>query len=182
MKVKIGELAKMTGCQVVTIRYYEKEGLLKRPERTERNYRLYGEEDMARLRFIRHCRQHGMSLDEIRTLLVYSDHPTGSCEWINALIRKHIEAVEQQIRDLEHLKAHLESLYHTCDGSREGGCGILKSLIDGGNCLYCQARQAGASLSPAGPSFGPSAFGREEKNGADQPLVRPVILVPGCPA
>ena len=50
MKVKIGELAKMTGCQVVTIRYYEKEGLLKRPERTERNYRLYGEEDMARLR------------------------------------------------------------------------------------------------------------------------------------
>ena len=81
------------------------------------------------------------SLDEIRTLLVYSDHPTGSCEWINALIRTHIEAVTQQIRDLEHLKAHLESLYHKCDGSREGGCGILKSLIDGENCLYCQTRQ-----------------------------------------
>ena len=127
MKVKIGELAKMTGCQVVTIRYYEKEGLLKRPERTERNYRLYGDEDIARLRFIRHCRRHGMSLDEIRTLLVYSDHPTGSCDWINRLIRTHIEAVEQQIRDLEHLRAHLESLYHKCDGSREGGCGILKT-------------------------------------------------------
>ena len=82
-----------------------------------------------------------MSLDEIRTLLVYSDHPTGSCDWINALIHKHIEAVEQQIRDLEHLRAHLESLYHICDGSREGGCGILKSLIDGENCQYCQARQ-----------------------------------------
>ena len=141
MKVKIGELAKMTGCQVVTIRYYEKEGLLKRPERTERNYRLYGDEDIARLRFIRHCRRHGMSLDEIRTLLVYSDHPTGSCDWINRLIRTHIEAVEQQIRDLDHLRAHLESLYHKCDGSREGGCGILKSLIDGENCQYCQARQ-----------------------------------------
>ena len=124
MKVKIGELAKMTGCQVVTIRYYEKEGLLKRPERTERNYRLYGDEDIARLRFIRHCRQHGMSLDEIRTLLVYSDHPTGSCDWINRLIRTHIEAVEQQIRDLEHLRAHLESLNHKCDGSREGGCTV----------------------------------------------------------
>ena len=83
----------------------------------------------------------GMSLDEIRTLLVYSDHPTGSCDWINRLIRTHIEAVEQQIRDLEHLRAHLESLYHKCDGSREGGCGILKSLIDGENCQYCQARQ-----------------------------------------
>ena len=66
--MRIGEVAKISRCPAVTIRYYEKEGLLKRPERTERNYRLYGEEDMARLRFIRHCRQHGMSLDEIRTL------------------------------------------------------------------------------------------------------------------
>ena len=119
----------------------EKEGLLNRPERTERNYRLYGDEDIARLRFIRHCRRHGMSLDEIRTLLVYSDHPTGSCDWPNARIHQRIEAVEQQIRDLEHLRAHLESLYHKCDGSREGGCGILKSLIDGENCQYRQARQ-----------------------------------------
>ncbi|WP_300882315.1 MerR family transcriptional regulator, partial [uncultured Desulfovibrio sp.] len=72
MKVKIGELAKMTGCEVVTIRYYEKEGLLKKPERTEGNYRIYEDDDIARLRFIRHCRQHGMSLSEIRALLAFS--------------------------------------------------------------------------------------------------------------
>ena len=139
--MRIGEVAKISRCPAVTIRYYEKIGLLPNAKRTAANYRIYDQNDLERLRFIRHCRQHGMSLDEIRTLLVYSDHPTGSCEWINALIRTHIEAVEQQIRDLEHLRAHLESLYHKCDGSREGGCGILKSLIDGENCQYCQARQ-----------------------------------------
>ena len=85
MKVKIGKLAKMTGCEVVTIRYYEKEGLLKEPERTEGNYRVYGEDAQERLRFIRHCRQHGMKLSEIRELLAFSDNPTVSCDWVNNL-------------------------------------------------------------------------------------------------
>ena len=138
MKVKIGELAKMTGCEVVTIRYYEKEGLLKEPERTEGNYRVYGEDEIARLRFIRHCRQHGMSLSEIRALLAFSDNPTSNCDWINALIKQHIEDVEKQIKDLIHLKNHLEDLYHKCDGGKIEGCGILKSLIDGESCKYCQ--------------------------------------------
>ena len=119
MKVKIGELAKMTGCEVVTIRYYEKEGRLKEPERTEGNYRVYGEDAQERLRFIRHCRQHGMKLSEIRELLAFSDNPTVSCDWVNNLIKQHIESVEKQINDLTHLKKHLESLYHKCDGGKK---------------------------------------------------------------
>lgn len=138
MKVKIGELAKMTGCKIVTIRYYEKEGLLKTPERTEGNYRVYEDDDIARLRFIRHCRQHGMSLSEIRSLLAFSDNPTFSCDWINSLIKQHIEDVEKQIEDLVHLKNHLKNLYHKCSGGKREGCGILKSLIAGDNCKYCQ--------------------------------------------
>lgn len=138
MKVKIGELAKMTGCEVVTIRYYEQEGLLKEPERTEGNYRVYGEDAQERLRFIRHCRQHGMKLSEIRELLAFSDNPTVSCDWVNNLIKQHIESVEKQINDLTHLKKHLESLYHKCDGGKKSDCGIIKSLIDGENCIYCQ--------------------------------------------
>ena len=138
MKVKIGELAKMTGCEAVTIRYYEKEGRLKEPERTEGNYRVYGEDAQERLRFIRHCRQHGMKLSEIRELLAFSDNPTVSCDWVNNLIKQHIESVEKQINDLTHLKKHLESLYHKCDGGKKSDCGIIKSLIDGENCIYCQ--------------------------------------------
>lgn len=141
MKVKIGELARMTGCEVVTIRYYEKEGLLKKPERTEGNYRLYGDEEIERLRFIRHCRQHGMSLAEIQDLLAFNDNPTVSCDWINALIQKHIANVEKQIEDLTHLKKHLESLYRKCSGGKKKECGILKSLAEGEYCAYCQERK-----------------------------------------
>ena len=88
--MKIGELSKKTGCKVVTIRYYEKEGLLKTPERTEGNYRVYSKKDMDRLEFIIHCRRHGMVLDEIKELLVFRDHPHTDCTWVTHLLRKHI--------------------------------------------------------------------------------------------
>lgn len=140
MAVKIGELAKMTGCQVVTIRYYEKEGLLPPPERSSGNYRLYGEEAIARLRFIRHCRQHGMSLAEIHDLLAFSEHPTVSCDWINALIQRHIANVTAQITDLLHLKTHLQSLLQKCSGGQKEDCGILKSLREGNRCACCQEK------------------------------------------
>lgn len=138
MKVRIGELANMTGCQVVTIRYYEKEGLLREPERTGANYRLYGDEDIARLRFIRHCRQHGMNLSEIRELLAFQDKPTVNCDWINSFIEEHIANVEAQIASLEHLKEHLQTLLHKCPGGKRGECGILQSLNAGESCPYCE--------------------------------------------
>ena len=109
MPLKIGELAKLSGCQVVTIRYYEKEGLLPPPERTNSNYRLYSEGDVERLHFIRRCRLHGMNLAEIRKLLAFKDNPTVSCAWVNDLVDKHIADVESQIASLQHLKEQLGS-------------------------------------------------------------------------
>ena len=67
--MKIGELAKITDCQVETIRYYEREGLLPQAPRSESNYRIYGAEHTERLGFIRHCRSLDMTLEEIRVLL-----------------------------------------------------------------------------------------------------------------
>ena len=67
--LKIGELAKRTGCPVETIRYYEREALLAAPRRSEGNYRLYDDAHAERLQFIRHCRSLDMTLDEIRSLL-----------------------------------------------------------------------------------------------------------------
>ena len=69
MTIKIGELARRTECQVETIRYYEKEGLLPEPTRSRGNYRLYGEAQVERLQFIRHCRSLDMTLGEVRALL-----------------------------------------------------------------------------------------------------------------
>lgn len=143
VKVRIGELAKLTGCQTVTIRFYEKEGLLNAPERTEGNYRLYDEDDIERLRFIRHCRQHGISLPEISSLLEFSDNPTVNCEWINSLIQKHIIEVNDKIKDLLHLKEHLELLQQKCPGGKGRECGILENLRKCDECAYC--RQAMSS-------------------------------------
>lgn len=104
MKMRIGELARMAGCQVVTIRYYEKEGLLPPPERSDGNYRLYDEAQVERLRFIRHCRLHGMTLDEIRQLLEFQENPVSDCSWVDELVSRHIENVNSQIASLQQLK------------------------------------------------------------------------------
>ena len=138
MPLKIGDLAKATGTQVVTIRYYEKEGLLRQPERTGSGYRLYSEDDVERLHFIRRCRQHGMNLAEIRDLLAFRDSPAPSCAWINELVEKHLANVQEQIDSLLVLKAHLEALRGTCSGDHGQGCGIINSLGHGSSCPCCE--------------------------------------------
>lgn len=137
MGIKIGKLAEMSGCQVVTIRYYEKEGLLPVPDRSQNNYRLYSENDVERLHFIRRCRMHGMNLAEIRQLLAFKDNPTVSCDWINSLVEKHIAEVERQIAALRHLKSHLQTLLRQCPGGRHEGCGIIATLTECGDCPCC---------------------------------------------
>lgn len=141
MAYKIGELARHVGCRVVTIRYYEKEGLLRSPERTAGNYRLYDEADVERLRFIRQCRLHGMALHEIRELLSFQDQPRQSCDWITALVQRHLANVDTQIAALTHLREHLASLLHACAGGKAADCGILAQLRKGENCRRCEEMQ-----------------------------------------
>lgn len=128
MGLKIGELARQTGSSVATLRFYEKEGLLPPPQRTEGNYRLYEGSAVQRVNFILHCRLLGFSLDEIRTLLSFRDNPCSGCGWINTLVEKHIAHIEMQIAALQHFKKHFENLRFRCDGSHAGDCGILESL------------------------------------------------------
>lgn len=138
--MKIGELAKKTGCKVVTIRYYEKEGLLPEPERGHSNYRIYSKDDLERLEFIMHCRRHDMKLDEIKKLLAFKTRPHGDCGWVDELVAAHIQNVDEQIKSLEHLKYHLEKLKHSCSGKHNGGrCGIIQSLSNphGECCKHC---------------------------------------------
>jgi Cd(II)/Pb(II)-responsive transcriptional regulator len=138
--MKIGEIARKTGCQVVTIRYYEKEGLLSEPQRTEGNYRIYGPKDIERLEFIMHCRKHDMKLEEIRKLLSFKDGPEEDCTWITDLINTHIDNVNAQIRSLELLKEHLEQLGQRCAGGRHGeNCGIIQGLDNPDLCCATHA-------------------------------------------
>ncbi len=88
--MKIGELARVTGTPVETIRYYEREGLLAAPARTDGNFRIYEDTHAERLSFIRHCRSLDMSLDEIRILLRFKDAPGANCGDVNTLLDAHI--------------------------------------------------------------------------------------------
>ncbi|WP_368643256.1 Cd(II)/Pb(II)-responsive transcriptional regulator [Castellaniella ginsengisoli] len=131
MSIRIGELARQTETTAETIRFYEKEGLLPAPARSDGNYRLYGEAHLERLRFIRHCRTLDMALDEVRTLLRYRDTPTEDCADVNALLDEHIDAVEQRIKELKHLKQHLVTLRRKCAHPAPAqDCGILGALAD----------------------------------------------------
>jgi len=131
MKIRIGELAKRTEYQAETIRYYEKEGLLPEPSRSDGNYRLYGEEHIERLRFIRHCRTLDMALGDVRTLLKYRDTPDEDCGDVNALLDEHIHAVAVRVEELMQLKRHLTVLREKCSSSKPTeSCGILQALSD----------------------------------------------------
>lgn len=127
--MKIGELANATGTQIETIRYYEREGLLPSPARTEGNFRIYREEHAKRLTFIRHCRSLDMTLDEIRRLLHFKDVPEENCGDVNTLLDAHIGHVAERIRELRALEKQLKSLRDRCGESQVAAhCGILGEL------------------------------------------------------
>lgn len=129
--LKIGELAERTDCQVETIRYYEKEGLLPAPARSEGNYRLYGDMHIDRLTFIRHCRSLDMTLDEIRTLLQFRDAPGQNCGEVNALLDAHIGHVAARIAELKALEKQLKKLRCLCNQAQAAKeCGILNELAN----------------------------------------------------
>ncbi|CRM69879.1 Zn(II)-responsive regulator of zntA [Pseudomonas sp. 31 R 17] len=129
--MKIGELAKLTDCPVETIRYYEKEGLLPPPARTDGNYRVYTQAHTERLIFIRNCRSLDMTLEEIRSLLNLRDSPQDQCESVNALIDEHIHHVKARIDGLLALQEQLLDLRQRCGGGEP--CGILQQLeVSGG--------------------------------------------------
>ncbi|WP_151447652.1 Cd(II)/Pb(II)-responsive transcriptional regulator [Lacisediminimonas profundi] len=127
--MKIGELADLTGTQVETIRYYEREGLLPAPARSEGNFRIYADEHAQRLSFIRHCRSLDMTLDEIRQLLRFKDSPDEDCGDVNRLLDAHIGHVADRIRELRGLEKQLKALRQRCHSEQDAAhCGILNAL------------------------------------------------------
>ena len=127
--LKIGALAERAQCQAETIRYYEREGLLPVPPRSEGNYRLYGSAHLERLSFIRHCRSLDMTLDEIRTLLNFCDAPMSNCAEVSSVLDEHIHHVADRIEQLRRLERQLKDLRSRCASpGRADGCGILKEM------------------------------------------------------
>ncbi len=130
--MRIGDLAKRTGCQAETVRYYEQAGLLPHPARGTGNYRSYDEHHVERLSFIRHCRSLDMTLEEIRTLLKFRDAPEKDCRDVNQLLDEHIGHVASRVAELRRLEKELKRLRRLCDRRQSSKtCGILNGLARG---------------------------------------------------
>lgn len=127
--MKIGELAAKAECDVQTVRYYERSGLLPAPARTNSNYRAYGPRHLERLQFIRRCRSLDMALDEVRILLAFLEDPQRNCGEVDRLLEEHIRHVKARREELAELEAELKQLRRKCRRSQAAiSCGILNQL------------------------------------------------------
>ncbi|KAF1049108.1 Cd(II)/Pb(II)-responsive transcriptional regulator [Xylophilus sp.] len=124
---RIGEAARLSGVPAASIRYYENEGLLPAPGREDNRYRLYGEDDVHVLRFIRLCRALDMSLDEVRALLRLDWNDRDDCAAARETLDAHLGHVRARLLELQALERDLRGLRDRCDGSA-GPCGIIHTL------------------------------------------------------
>lgn len=124
----IGDLAKATDTKVVTIRYYEKIGLLPEPPRTRSGYRAYDTHHRERLRFIRRCRDLGFALSQVRQLLDLSATTNDTCAGVDELALEHLREVEDKIADLNRLAQELRRLGESCSGGTVDDCRIIEAL------------------------------------------------------
>lgn len=124
----IGDLARQTGTKVSTIRFYEDIGLLPRADRTPAGRRTYVASDVQRLSFVRHSRELGFSVEEIRSLLTLTDRPDGDCAEVSAIARRHLDSIATRIARLTTLSAALETVVTTCGGGRVEDCQIIEAI------------------------------------------------------
>jgi len=132
--MKIGELSRATGTNIETIRYYERIGLLPAPSRTAANYRSYGNGHRARLAFVRHSRDLGFTIEEIRSLLDLSDHPERDCADADRIATRHLQQVEEKIAQLTLLREELTRIVGRCRGGVAADCRVIEALGDHAQC------------------------------------------------
>lgn len=99
--MKIGEIAKQAGMTVEAVRFYEREGLLPRPPRTEGGYRVYGDADLRRIQFIRQAKRLGFSLQEIVRILRLRERGHCPCDEVIGTLERHLRDTEDQLQQLQ---------------------------------------------------------------------------------
>jgi DNA-binding transcriptional MerR regulator len=132
--VFIGEVSRQTGLSVHAIRFYETEGLLREPARTDSGYRVFSPQTVDQLRFIRKAQELGFSLDEIRELLVLKDRSTNACSHVKSLVEEKLATVREKLRELEAIEKDLKGVLAECKRElkhshpRGGRCPVLVKL------------------------------------------------------
>jgi DNA-binding transcriptional MerR regulator len=134
MDISIGALAKHTQVKIPTIRYYEQIGLLPSAARNDGNQRRYGQAEIDRLNFIRHARELGFEIDDIRELLAMAAEPQASCHQADSIARNHLAAMDRRIAQLQALRGELKRMISECGHGRISDCRIIEALADHGQC------------------------------------------------
>ena len=124
----IGKAAKESGVSVKMIRHYEALGLLKGVPRTEWNYRMYGENEVHTLRFIKRARNLGFSIEDIRTLLSLWQNKSRPSAAVKKIAGAHAANLELKIREMQSMVSTLRHLTHHCHGDQRPDCPILEDL------------------------------------------------------
>ena len=124
-----GTLAKRTGCNIETIRYYEQIKLMPDPPRSEGGHRLYGEEHLKRLTFICRARELGFSIEEVRGLLALVDGGDYSCAEVQALTLEHVDDIRRKIADLRKIERVLKDMASQCDDGEIPECPVIEALF-----------------------------------------------------
>lgn len=133
--LSIGQLSRKTGVKVTTIRYYEQQGLIAQPHRSEGNQRRYEPETLQQLRFIKHARDLGISPTAIAQLIDLSTDVERPCGQADEIARQHLTTIQDKITNLQRLEKELIRITTKCTGKRVGECYVIQSLSDHGLCF-----------------------------------------------
>ena len=146
--MNIGEAAKASGVSAKMIRHYESVGLFPEASRTDSGYRQYTDRDVHTLRFIRHSRDLGFSVEQIRELLGLWQNRRRPSRQVKALAETHIRELEQKAAHLLAMKATLEHLVHCCHGDERPDCPIIDTLAQEGAVASAGAHGRTTGLRP----------------------------------
>lgn len=129
--MRIGELADRLGLNPRTIRYYERIALLPDPRRTPAGYRVYGEEDLERVRFIKTAQRLNITLDEIREILALRERRERPCDYVRGVLRREVDAINQRLDELARLRDELVALDRLADelpAGDDGTCPLIEHV------------------------------------------------------
>ncbi|MEL6202284.1 MAG: helix-turn-helix domain-containing protein [Pseudomonadota bacterium] len=125
----IGAMSRETKVNIETIRYYERIGIMPKPDRTEGGNRQYNHDQLKRLFFIKRCRELGFSIEEIRALLQMVDRADFTCGEVHSMTTNHLTSVKRKISDLKRLERALKSMAAECSKGDVPDCPILDTLF-----------------------------------------------------
>ena len=140
--MNIGQAAGATGISAKMIRYYESIGLIRASQRSDAGYRIYGDNDLHSLHFVKRARKLGFSIEQIRDLLsLWQDAGRASAD-VKAIAQAHVADLDKRICELTDMRDTLRHLALACAGNQKPDCPILSGLASAGAHAGCAAKVA----------------------------------------